>query len=151
MEKTFEELKIGLEKLKAEFEESKKALAAKAQEDMAGLFKGYFAKYPQFTSIGWVQYTPYFNDGEACVFRVHSWYDSLIINGEDYGWTTIRNAAGNPAYNTPEYCKAKEPLDEFCELLHLIGEDALESIFGDGVKITVFTDGTTKIDDYDHD
>lgn len=49
-------------------------------------------KHPEITGIGWTQYTPYFNDGEPCVFRVGDPYFSFAGDHEtedsyfDYGW-----------------------------------------------------------------
>src|ERR1700674_1049946 len=43
--------------------------------------KNIFDKYPSIENISWTQYTPYFNDGDPCVFRVGA-YDPNI-NGED--------------------------------------------------------------------
>lgn len=55
-------------------------LAAKAAYDEAvqsvtldevkPLFQGLFDEFPELTVVGWVQYTPYFNDGDPCVFSV---------------------------------------------------------------------------------
>lgn len=52
-----------LEKMNALREEAKVAIKEE--------FKNFFAKHPQVESIVWTQYAPYFNDGDACVFRVH--------------------------------------------------------------------------------
>lgn len=49
-------------------------------------------KHPEVTGIGWVQATPYFNDGEPCVFRIGEPYFSFAGTHEnedsyfDYGW-----------------------------------------------------------------
>jgi len=51
--------------MKAEFQ--KKAKVALHEE-----FKNFFESYPEIKSIVWNQYTPYFNDGEECVFSVNS-------------------------------------------------------------------------------
>ena len=41
---------------------------------VGALFKAFFAQYPEVTAVGWTQYTPHFNDGDPCVFRVHEFY-----------------------------------------------------------------------------
>lgn len=35
------------------------------------LFKAFFEENPEIHSIQWTQYTPYFNDGDECVFEVN--------------------------------------------------------------------------------
>lgn len=47
------------------------------KEQIDGLFDKWGDK---LESIGWVQYTPYFNDGDTCEFSVHTEYP--YINGE---------------------------------------------------------------------
>ena len=37
-----------------------------------------FASNSSIKTIGWTQYTPYFNDGDTCHFSVHT--DNIIIN-----------------------------------------------------------------------
>lgn len=40
-----------------------------------------FEQHSDLDSFGWTQYTPYFNDGDACVFGVNSSYP--FLNGEE--------------------------------------------------------------------
>ncbi len=59
----------------------------KKEEDMISkiflstLKEEIFDKYPSVESVGWPQYTPYFNDGELCHFSVHSGEESIRVNG----------------------------------------------------------------------
>lgn len=39
-----------------------------------------FATNSSIETIGWSQYTPYFNDGDICRFSVHT--DNIVINGK---------------------------------------------------------------------
>jgi hypothetical protein len=76
-----------LEQIKAEitaFDAKKKMLLAELQTQFPSMFIELFKKAPNLKSFGWRQYTPYFNDGDSCVFRVH--FDYPYINGasEDY-------------------------------------------------------------------
>lgn len=48
----------------------KKTLQAQAQEGIKDAFKQFFIAFPQVKTIVWSQYTPYFNDGDECVFSV---------------------------------------------------------------------------------
>lgn len=76
-----------LEKTKAAmaaFDEKKKALLAELQKDFPAMFTELFAEAPNLKSVGWTQFTPYFNDGDSCEFGAN--FDYLYINGanEDY-------------------------------------------------------------------
>jgi hypothetical protein len=54
---------------------AQQALAAKFREEAQELFKEvtkeFFETNPGITAIKWSQYTPYFNDGEECIFSVN--------------------------------------------------------------------------------
>lgn len=45
-------------------------------------------EFPIVTELGWTQYTPYFNDGDECIFSFHGLHATIIgvagIYGEDY-------------------------------------------------------------------
>jgi len=49
----------------------RKTLMEQAQGGIKGAFEGFLKAYPQVKTITWAQYTPYFNDGEACEFNVN--------------------------------------------------------------------------------
>jgi len=44
-------------------------------------FKDLFKRYPDLKSFSWTQYTPYFNDGDECIFGANTEY--LSINGSE--------------------------------------------------------------------
>ena len=45
-------------------------------------FKEVFKKHPELKSFSWTQYTPYFNDGDECVFNAHT--DYISINDSEH-------------------------------------------------------------------
>ena len=55
---------------------AQEALAAKFREEAQALFKDvtkeFFTTNPGVNKFSWHQYTPYFNDGDECVFGVNS-------------------------------------------------------------------------------
>lgn len=61
--KTLEEL----EEMKKNY---MKAVREQGTDIVKAEFAKVFAKYPDLKVVAWVQYTPYFNDGDACVFSV---------------------------------------------------------------------------------
>jgi hypothetical protein len=50
--------------------ELKKLMQEQGQEALKEAFKEFFAAHPEAEAVVWTQYTPYFNDGDACTFSV---------------------------------------------------------------------------------
>lgn len=46
-------------------------------------FKKLFEDVPELESLKWTQYTPHFNDGDACVFGVHDFGGTFNVPIED--------------------------------------------------------------------
>ena len=67
-------LKSRINALKAEMQENSKVLMKEA-------FREFLEKYDNVDNIFWTQYTPYFNDGEACEFSVNDVY--LVLKGDE--------------------------------------------------------------------
>lgn len=108
-----------------------------------------FAAHPGLQAFCWRQYTPYFNDGEPCVFSANT--DSLTLrfagdseeDDEDDWWSR--------SYD-PNWIKT--PRDEAgLAIVAFLGsfsnEDYLE-MFGDHVEVNVSRAGVD-VQDYDHD
>lgn len=132
-----------LNKIKAEldiFAAKKKELVEELRKQWSALFEELFNKSKCIESISWSQYTPYFNDGEECVFRPNT--DWLDINEEDYydrdsieGWDESEEAI----------------IKEIKTLLGDIPEDFLKELFGDHVQITIKKSGEIVVTEYDHE
>lgn len=119
-----------------------------------------FDAHPKLESFGWRQYTPYFNDGDECVFSAHT--DEPDINGingydcnfeheliTNYGAEKVNGQypkMTNKLYN-PELHKAQQDVMTF---LYEVEDNVLRQMFGDHKHITVSRDGT-EVEDYDHD
>lgn len=117
-------------KKKAELEE---LISQHGKDMITGLVKDFCQKEPNIRGIRWAQYTPYFNDGEACVFRLSDVYFYYGGNGKpelsDEDWENDAEEGGF------HYAKSKSEID-FSEKLELI-EDALLSVFGDHVEVKI--------------
>ena len=129
-------------------------------------FRGHiFDKYSELESFGWTQYTPYFNDGEACIFYANT--DYIYINNEcaeDSNWYSKENVVSWGTWNSESRSyegRVSEPNDNYNqELVDACGEivdflgnfdnDFYLSKFGDHAEITVTKD-SVDISDYDHD
>ena len=99
-----------------------------------------FETYPELKSFGWRQYTPYFNDGDACYFSVHA--DEPDINGE-----------GSDEWYDEEGWQNKAA-DDIAELVYSIDEGYLKRRFDDHAEVTVTRTRNgykAESDDYRHD
>lgn len=76
------------------------------REILAGEFKKiftlFFETFPQVKGITWTQYTPYFNDGEECIFRVGETYFLSVTPSRRFRYDSIWNqtAAGTDDWST---------------------------------------------------
>jgi hypothetical protein len=120
---------------------------------------------PQVTEFGWRQCTPYFNDGEPCVFGAHgAWVrtagdEDADRDDLDVGvHVTLGPRLWNPGagrYVDVERAPEKAALYGRCKELASAVEggafdDVLLEAFGDHADITVRRDGIT-VEFYEHD
>lgn len=106
-----------VEKIKshiAEIKAKKEELVNELKKEFAPMLKPLFDKSNgKITSIGWTQYTPYFNDGDTCRFSTLQSSDSLYINGESaddietlsktkYDTITVENLQAHIDFNSTE-------------------------------------------------
>lgn len=119
--------------------------------DLGNLLTAVLA-FPEVLSVRWLQYTPYFNDGDPCIFRVvgarvrYDWMDEYFGEYEDgYG----------ASWELPPNSKIKTTsaltFDVFDEAL-CSGEFNifLNETFGDHAMVTVEREKVT-VEFYDHD
>jgi len=126
---TFEDLK----KMKADYE---KALESSAKDALLEHFTSLFRAHPDVQAIRWDQYTPYFNDGSPCVFRVCD-PSALMVGGDP------EIEYGNGWRYAYEY---KHPIFKRIEL----DEDIVEHL-GDGFRITIDRDMNMTVEECEHD
>jgi hypothetical protein len=134
------------------------ATMQKARDEAQNAFleelKAIFVNNPDIAVIKWVQYTPYFNDGDTCEFSVH---EVIASNYEEVSfWGEYEGEEDEPAdlqiYNGYGVAKLISPeLDALTSFMQSgLGHDVLQFAFGDHVSVTVTADGV-EVDDYDHD
>lgn len=158
-----------LKKLKAELdkakEEIRKMAAGVFEKEMASVFE----KFPSLSFLCWVQYTPYFNDGDACTFSgpyevgcffdreeiptKENWYD---IDADPYDGDEeavmsdyARERAAERLRERGDDVRAQAAL-AVGEVMGLFGDEDLEQMFGDHAKVFVTRNGSFRVD-YDHD
>lgn len=164
-----EEISAELRKVQRAHEEAMLIVREEGQKAFASAFKKLFEQYPDVGEVAWTQYTPYFMDGDPCEFGVHEvvvrsvrdvediksgtqeasyWDDGEEVcasRGEKYDYIThkwIPTPVKNPAL--VEGAKLAK------ELVQILPDKVLESMFGDHVAITIDRSGA-HVEDYDHE
>ena len=101
-------------------------------------FKSFFAANPQVKRVWWSQYTPYFNDGDECVFSVHGDYPKL-----DLGTGYLEEEPYPHDHTQASY-------DAASDLINEVPKDVMKAVFGDHAEITASPEGF-EVEQYDHD
>lgn len=138
------------------------------QEQLAVLLQAVLNR-PDVESFGWTQYTPYFSDGEPCVFSANQMRVKLVGDDEDTALHDCDNCLschqgiGRARYEYDDQRRwvsvgYEGPNEERYNVLHA-ASGALESghfdavlldKFGDHAQVTVTRDGIS-FEFYDHD
>lgn len=143
----------------------KKEMETLLKKEGKGAIMGFIGNFmetnPEIKALRWNQYTPYFNDGDACVFSLGDvWYLNREPEKEDFeinpwdengepgtGWMD-----GGGSNKSPKALKQR--FSAFANKLDKLG-DMLESVFGDHIEVFVYRDKAgvlkTKVSEYDHD
>lgn len=122
---------------KKAFEEE---LQANGKEALSEEFKKVFDAHPDLVAIRWWQYTPYFNDGSPCTFRLNEMFIRLKDTPEDAGYED------DGFVDTYETGAVGEAVDR----LSAIDDDVYLTVFGDHCQVTATRDGF-EVDEYSHD
>ena len=134
MTKTVEELNTKIRE--AAREELKPALAEACE-----IFK---TEIPELEAITWNQYTPYFNDGEACEFSVGNMH---AVTEEDSSYISTWSSGKVGSFSAGK----SKLLRKFATSLETL-EEALEICFGDHATVTInIRTGDIDVEEYDHD
>jgi hypothetical protein len=144
--------------LKKSKKDLEKQIQKLGKEFFAEETKSLFAKHPELKTFAWVQFTPYFNDGETCYFSAD--LDTIYINEDEDD-----EGEGIYAGSVASYIKSGKDWDDkpftptandlaavdVSKFLNQFDEDLLEDIFGDHVKVVVHRNGKVEKQEYDHD
>jgi hypothetical protein len=144
--------------------EKQRALQKEFQTTAQSLFKEttkeFFDKNPLVQSISWTQYTPYFNDGDTCEFRVGcatfsntTDTDNLRwgeYDGDEEGvWCYGSDCYGDdnpiPAEMNQQLCDSFDSMLQSPEM-----ETVMKAMFDDHVKVCATREGFD-VQEFDHD
>jgi len=110
-----------------------------------------FKKHPELVSFSWKQYTPYFMDGDPCVFS--SYKDSPAVtvkhlNGEEVMADCYTSDYTGPEEDMPKFIN--DIVGSVIQLLSNFEDDDVEQMFGDHTEVIVTATEITN-EEYDHD
>lgn len=137
------------------FEQIRQQMVEEGTAVMKFEFQKVFETYPEITVIKWTQYTPYFNDGDECVFGVNDFTVSNApdpnevdaygeYEGDEEGIWAIDTGWGEGKKKYPVI----NALNDFAQTK--IGEEVFRGTFGDHSIVTVTRDGID-VEEYEHD
>lgn len=170
--KRYKELHKELQK---QIREARKKIKVEAQSVIKGVFDEFFEKQPKVHAIGWTQYTPYWNDGEECSFRVNEIKlflseDSAEEDDDDYfegDQDLVRDRAYYAKNGDQEeldkidtkiaafggieaYKAAVKDFGVVVKILGAIEDEYMEMLYGDHVTVR-YTRKGVKVEEYDHE
>jgi hypothetical protein len=148
---------MNLKELRKKKTELDKQLEQNSKEAIVTEFKAFFEKHPRVTGVRWSQYTPYFMDGDPCVFGKNE------FRVQTEGSRAAARAGQEPKEDDPEYdedgfletyTQLPDPfLNEDVKALEATfdnSDELFEIAFGDHVEVTVTKDGF-EVTECEHD
>lgn len=129
----------------------KKQMESKGQAILRECFAEFFDAHPDVLAMQWTQYTPHFNDGDPCTFRVNGGrYCSLKIEGVA-GEDGEDEAPEGFVSKYSDAAEGRESLFEAAEeLFSAIPDEMFQAALGDHVDVTATRDGFD-VEEYEHD
>jgi len=150
LEKSFKSLNEKMEEFDKQFKKEGAALFKEICNEV-------FEKFPEVQSFSWAQYTPYFNDGDECVFSVNE--VDTINEFNEYDYEDQKDEVSDPEAFNPwleyEYDKKKtrsyQIVETLREFIDSAPEEVLRALFGDHTRVTVYRDKKAETEEYEHD
>jgi hypothetical protein len=133
-------------------------LKMNAQAAMNEVFKNFFDDNPNVLAFYWTQYTPYFNDGEACEFSVGEFMFSTVDNLDVDVDEEIDDMNFHSTY-AHKYSKNKDiqalaatakNVSKFEQYIKTAGDDIFLACFGDHARVIATREGFS-VDECEHD
>ena len=159
--KQIDEIEALFDQMNAEMEALKANYQKRGQEIFKLAFKEFFDANPTVTVVGWRQFTPYFNDGDACEFGCYAEY-AFVSNAPDYERIEFGEYHDDDEtvwIEDPDYGDLNEELipssvsansHTLRKLLSKISDDVFLDMFGDHVQVFATREGFD-VQEYSHD
>lgn len=102
----YDKLMENFDELNEQIRLAKEQMREKSEGLVEGMVKIFLDECPEVTGVHWTQYTPYFNDGEACEFNVNEICFHILEDEDD----EIEAGGSTTLYGTRHLEKAKKGL-----------------------------------------
>lgn len=149
---------MSLENLKNKVLALNAELKENFEKELKAEVKTLFNKYPLLEEFNFPQYTPYFNDGDPCEFRMCIDEPGFTYNGYKnecydsvFHWKTgeFTSDEASKAFSSKEEAKnLVNDINNFVSNLQDF-EKQMQTIIGEG--LVVFTRNGIEVEEYDHD
>lgn len=154
----FDEIVNDMQTMAAELEATRKRHMEEMQTKFKNATTAFFEAAPNVQAVIWSQYTPYFNDGEECVFSVNTPvfvtknFDPENLedpyeyeDDEEYGSESFyyRGSAEKSNFENAQVCY------EFANIIESESE-LMEAVFGNHVAVYLTRD-EVYVEEYSHD
>lgn len=153
------EYKDDIKELVKEMEAFRKEYQKKGQSVLKKAFKTFFNEHPDIKTITWAQYTPYFNDGDECIFSLKDAYcskmklteadisDPYDLDGYEEDESDEVRLQGNGGYKYDS--KQRRAVEKFMEQMSQL-DDIFKELFDDHVWVIATEDGF-EVHEYEHE
>ena len=121
-------------KLKNDYE---KAMKKHGKQMFTSLVSEFFKNNPEIVNVGWTQYTPYFNDGDPCVFSVGDFYFQTKTEAEDEDAPDFESDMYEYESCGIKDKKLKASCQAFQSQMNSLGDDVFLTCFGDHSQIVI--------------
>lgn len=137
MDKTyFDEMKAKIAQFKREMKEHGEKFFLEQSKEL-------FAELTNVEGFGWTQYTPYYNDGDTCVFSANFDYPTIKFVGQE-------EIEEDDWFPNSDMSPEAESSRKIAKFLNQFDYEDVEMMFGDHCKVWV-TPSKVEVEEYEHD
>lgn len=140
------------EELQAKKAEISKQISKEGKEQLEQVFFNYLNENPKYHGVCWTQYTPYFNDGDECVFSVNN--PSFVIEEIPDGADDLDDGDyyGDSEKTVSEYTdEHKTAIRKFTSAVFAGNNDVFHLVFGDHIRVLYTLAHGFEVDEYEHE
>lgn len=153
------ELQQKIQENKDKIQQLRKELFEQTKNFFSECTKELFDSDDRLKTISFTAYTPYFSDGDVCIYSAHT--DDPYINGYDYydddydgsEFINLYSLAGKRDYKSNTYSgeqKAANTIKSVKAFLSSFDDEFWKEFVGDHCRVTITRDNV-EVDEYSHD
>jgi hypothetical protein len=152
---SFNDTTARMDEVVSNFNKLAEGLQKTMREEIKKVFTSFFEEFPQVKTIHWTQYTPYFSDGDECIFRLGDlWFtttEHTELNEREHAYGEGDDGQINDWGKKIEDQKLNSAIKTMSSLLNSdVMEGVMKATYGDHVWVKVHKGGAD-VEDYEHD